>query len=715
MIREDQSFSQSYLHRLDKLLARKHEEIVNVFGSIIGGQNVNVSQSFIALAAPSMEGKTQSAFVMNLVKPLYFPISETVGSDSIIPQPIYGNFKKLVFQLENCAVKDLLDKDLTEVSASKLMDKFVEKDLLTLGFLVKLVDETVRKPADMNWMLFHATRPNFKFTTCKISQVRTDFFKDFCLFLDEFSAERWAVFVRNLAHAVGLNCVVANTNTKIANVIGRESASGGEGQYVWSVVITKLDPPTLNFMNLVHGLNESIRIITLNRQESDPICKFLQDFTVNQLKHLRPGVAAFAAKALKSFASKLDHPVNFSFGYFMDFIIKSLKYDIVFRKPTISDSEKASLAKIGLSMALSYGNRAGAIRTGIVISNHSSKLLNRKEFLENHLYYLTNPQEEGFWMFLTFIPSERAQPLKVYSGSNWLPWVHEYTYFNSDELLTILACLCIPVVSNVSILLNAAQITQESQAESVSNAPNSNALTNPGNSFEVTSAVCILDSSQHSFSQVNFDVVFSFKGQTGEQFVKNIVYNTIFQTRNLLVSVNVNIPVTNNDFDLNGFLSNCSIPFLYSLDYEHTVIEQFSSFNSDFYLRPYVRTSNGAQIDGKFPFLFNGVESLAICECKNWMPNIGSNILLEILEKAFIHENSKLSLVFCTQFVNYSPETSAFKDFCYEMDVNVYRVRMLNMSSSFSIVPFDTRFKISSNPRIVCIIFETHQINEIIT
>ena len=153
---------------------------------------------------------------------------------------------------------------------------------------------------------------------------------------------------------------------------------------------------------------------------------------------------------------------------------------------------------------------------------------------------------------------------------------------------------------------------------------------------------------------------------------------------------------------------------MYSLDYEHTVIEQFSSFNSDFYLRPYVRTSNGAQIDGKFPFLFNGVESLAICECKNWMPNIGSNILLEILEKAFIHENSKLSLVFCTQFVNYSPETSAFKDFCYEMDVNVYRVRMLNMSSSFSIVPFDTRFKISSNPRIVCIIFETHQINEII-
>ena len=135
-------------------------------------------------------------------------------------------------------------------------------------------------------------------------------------------------------------------------------------------------------------------------------------------------------------------------------------------------------------------------------------------------------------MFLTFIPSERAQPLKVYSGSNLVPWEHEYTYFNSDELLTILACLCIPVVSNVSILLNAAQITQESQAESVSNAPNSNALTNPVNSFEVTSAVCILDSSQHSFSQVNFDVVFSFKGQTGEQFVKNIVYNTIFQTRN---------------------------------------------------------------------------------------------------------------------------------------------------------------------------------------
>ena len=44
--------------------------------------SVNIETVFIALAMPSMEGKTQSSFAFRRVKPLYFPLSGIFSDQS---------------------------------------------------------------------------------------------------------------------------------------------------------------------------------------------------------------------------------------------------------------------------------------------------------------------------------------------------------------------------------------------------------------------------------------------------------------------------------------------------------------------------------------------------------------------------------------------------------------------------------------------------------
>lgn len=59
---------------------------------------------FVALVAPSLAGKTQSAFVMNFVKPLYFSFDP---KNEYKVQYIYKNFSSLSTCLKYCAEKDL--------------------------------------------------------------------------------------------------------------------------------------------------------------------------------------------------------------------------------------------------------------------------------------------------------------------------------------------------------------------------------------------------------------------------------------------------------------------------------------------------------------------------------------------------------------------------------------------------------------------------------
>ena len=91
-IREDESFKTSKMKMLEDVLQDRSK--IHKYSST--RRKLDYGTCFIALASPSMEGKTQFAFVLSEIKPLYFPMSEVIIGDdksdvlvySISKQPI---------------------------------------------------------------------------------------------------------------------------------------------------------------------------------------------------------------------------------------------------------------------------------------------------------------------------------------------------------------------------------------------------------------------------------------------------------------------------------------------------------------------------------------------------------------------------------------------------------------------------------------------------
>ena len=737
-IRHDPSFESGRLNKFDTLLANKNVEIHKLCRNRI----VDASLCFIALAAPSMEGKTQSAFVLRQVKPLYFSLSTLKLSEVGSKQPIYDNFCSLTSTLSNCIDYDW-DIVKTGFQAGDLKLNKADVDLFTLGFLMKLVEETKNMPQDANWMRFHATRPDFNFPSAKIGSVPEGYFKDYCLFLDEFIAEDKFIFLRNLARAIGLTCVVSNTNTKIANVVGRFTSSGGSGFVIWSIVIRILDPVTINFLNSVYSLDNLINRITVARPQNDPISVFLIDFRDNQLKHLRPGVAIFVVKAIKSLVD--DHQMDFGsenvkFGDFMDVIVRTLADNLMYRKPLLAVSSTAFLGKLALLLPESYSgfnnfdhkskNRSEIVemveededesmdressdseyiedaRQSIVDNNdydyveEEEKFFNQKRFLENHLFYLTNPQQDSSWIFPTIAAgSESSNKLLVYSNGFPENWDFECTEFNPNETLTILGCLFIPFKTRISRILVDARTKQKAYSSSISDSLNLKSAKFEGNPFEVSCAASIVDAT-HRIGKL-----FSFNGQSGTTFIKNLIFNLILGVKPP-PSINVNI----GPEVLSLFLASMKVPYLYSIDHESEFFNRFSSFTDHFYTKMYVRTSDAQQIDGKFSCFVGNQESNVICECKNRKKRIKTGILVEIIKKAInVIGDVKLILVFCSSLVNYTSEDSEFYTTCLKQKINAYRIEKLSIDV-FNIVPFADLNESDANYH--CIVVELDRVNK---
>lgn len=100
--------------------------------------------------------------------------------------------------------------------------------LFTLGLLVHLVQDakanydTLDPETRPSWMEYHAKRKNFRFRHFSITELPLSIFEGYCLYLDDFVTEPWAIFIRNLARSVGLRCIVTNTDAKVANFVEQD-------------------------------------------------------------------------------------------------------------------------------------------------------------------------------------------------------------------------------------------------------------------------------------------------------------------------------------------------------------------------------------------------------------------------------------------------------------------------------------------------------------
>ncbi len=264
------------------------------------------------------------------------------------------------------------------------------------------------------------------------------------------------------------------------------------------------------------------------------------------------------------------------------------------------------------------------------------EVFKHRRFLESHLFYLKNPSEPSRWIFITY-PSKgdditlgTSKGLQVYDPRGMRSWDHEATEFNKHDFLTIVGCLFIRFPTSTGRLLTHAQAAIQAKGASVVNSQNLKALKRDGNSFEVSAAVCVCDSSHYEVLPSGI-CRYTFKSQKGDSFVRNVIFNlTLWPGLRKGEIIKVTIPS-----NLSTLLSSATIPFLFSIDnYNETVdflLEKCNAsllhrddpnllpnllVNQGFVVQQYERTSDFEQIDGKFSFLSNQVRHNFVCDCK---------------------------------------------------------------------------------------------------
>ena len=193
----------------------------------------SLETAFLALVAPPLEGKTQTAFTLQSVNPHYFIMSAGKRPSQIC----------LTFLKHGLFLRDLAHLDLSRLghpelnrisspSTAQLLSNYCDKPLAVLGFFREVIEQGIaarrKSPENFNWMYFYARQ----LKPFKCWQVTINEFKDllsgwknevrcasYCVFLDDFTVSCWTIFVRNLARAVGLSCIVSNTQAEIADLV----------------------------------------------------------------------------------------------------------------------------------------------------------------------------------------------------------------------------------------------------------------------------------------------------------------------------------------------------------------------------------------------------------------------------------------------------------------------------------------------------------------
>ncbi len=238
---------------------------------------------------------------------------------------------------------------------------------------------------------------------------------------------------------------MANTNTKVGNLVDRTGAQGSSsnGSSVWSLIVNQLDPAFLDALNLpsanqarARGLNFTQAMERLvgwfpNRQNR--MRRFLIEFQKTYFNELRPGVAAFLAQIIKNFVIKKPLGTRFKLGSFLDYVLSELAIDLKKRKDHLKESFGAALGQIALLLPESYEDFVLGIQEeeeevvefeeedenneGEEQEQVLSKSWRQPRFLEEHLFYLVNPYEISSNLFVTFASRSRDGPLNFQDSS----------------------------------------------------------------------------------------------------------------------------------------------------------------------------------------------------------------------------------------------------------------------------------------------------------
>lgn len=639
--------------------------------------------TFSAIILPSYSGKTQLPYSFRIALALYFVCSGCQNDSG--QQPIYQNFTCISNYLNELAVEDLAafrfrSDSSPYISTTLLSSQRNQIPSLVLGFLYKIMEMDINfkfpenEESGLSWMSHHAQRPSFMFEKLSISEFKEKIgmdlrFKNYFVFLDEFKAFDWAVFVRNLIRAVGMWCIVASTNTQIANLTGIDAATRDDHELkyppVWCLIQLELAPTVPSFLSEC----KRIKQVLLNRcnNEQYESLSNVMDYFANQMTKARPGLAKKALQLLKMIEDfNRPIPANIVFQT----VISGVAEMIEKSKRTISSvSGCITNLFVHLDQPYSGPNLRPVDKISVLARNAGG--------IHEHLFSLRHGIQSSGSRHSTIDIDIRLMP--IYSirdqdalslsnlrfGANLCNW-EPTAYLNKTESLLTLACMSIKPKYTVITLARKDIFKLE---EIFLDSKNPEALALNGNHLEVVVTLSTVISS-HTIPVANDTFKVTYEGVLGHFFIQNF-------TRNLFFNPATNNPTIDKSFDhpyvfkfspkLKLFLSQIRVPFLYAanMPIPTKLQKAFPLRNSKSPIRigTFKRTPDKSQIDGVFDLClepsfsnnYSTLSSIGIIEAKHWKSSLDIGDYSSIVKKAldFGKDSVSLHLLVCLEVTNF--------------------------------------------------------------
>lgn len=432
------------------------------------------NEFFIALALPSLTGKTQTAFAIRSKRPLYFAFSKdqevngcffsmswnfqillNADRETAI-ECLENELKKLVgYQYKSTKIdflKDVLNSKPTVITL-QLIDLYLRNvKFKSLGFLAAIIknsEKLYKKENNDEWMRFFADNQanykHLKYKPLSLSDLECDkrlhkaFVEKYFVFMDEFEIDGGLVMFRNICRLINVPCLVASTNPRFVDLVGvsLESSSRQDPSAVWCVAFPKLS--NLSGEEVTKFFNEEInfeRFIELAKKVSireEERMRQLLEFLKDQAIKSRPGISLFLFNALRDLYQSFEDLKYLTVDKFFKDFLNLMIYYITYRKTNAFRSLEGGKSNIDMLSGTSFNSKYSISKDPRTDTSY---------LIDKHFFYLKN----------TLINSKDNDPFLLFKQSwdnsieiSTLPNVRSrysfQCYFDENEELLKLICL----------------------------------------------------------------------------------------------------------------------------------------------------------------------------------------------------------------------------------------------------------------------------------
>jgi hypothetical protein len=608
---------------------------------------------FIALALPSMTGKTQMAFNIRSKRPLYFALqtSQMVNRFFSLISTKFMNMLESDFDEARKKVKSkIISKGSLEseveietfknkateiITLDFLYDYLSDHKFESLGFILSLIKECENRYTESTndeWMKFYAENqillPFLKYDPISLAElvaqndVYTSLSEKYFFFIDEFNLKSGVIMFRNICRYLRIPCVLASTNSKIVNLIGisTSSGSGSTPPSVFCAAFPKLS--TLSHEEIEQFFNEEIKSerfleLACNVSENEERrMSLLLQFFKDQAKKTRPGVSLYLFEALMEVSKSLSGLETLKVDTVFQKVIKLMINSIDFRKNITFSTIEGMQANVDLLGGKEFDSKYIPLDSP---KNDDSSLI------DNHFFYLKNPRsqpnlDEPFLLFNKNIqgPMVVSCPLSKTSFST-------QGFFDENEELLKLVCLLAEMHNSSYRIIFNPKGRKHSTADL-------------GKELEVVTYAAFLES-----SHFNDEKSVLLEGVSIKGFLKNLLANLYKESKNIRSSRKyVKLDYKNVEDD--QILAETVVPCLYIVnhDWPAEIKAIFDPKESSFKLGKYTRTPNSSEIDATIDLIDkDGRNRIGVIECKNREAPVSSSDYAIIIEKAIKYSKIK--------------------------------------------------------------------------